>query len=311
MQSTTRGIFRNMILNSTSGVGASMSSSHNNSFSNITTITTGSSTGFYIYSASGNNITNSNLTTGGAASIGYRVYTTNSFNNRISNSSITTYGINSNTVAFTSTSNNTIDGCTITANATGTIPLYLESIIDNNFTNNKINGLEASNVMAAASRNNLFRNNTFISTHASFIIPAPAYNNTFCLNNFTNPTNATSYYIQDYNGTNRYNCTYDGKNQGNIWANVINDSVHITGQNNSSILGLYIGTSLNYTNTTSLGKFQCNFAGCADYAPLTQNLGTVGEVISIGSYLIFAGVGLLYLGYAKRRKRKKGGRNGR
>jgi hypothetical protein len=99
-----------------------------------------------------------------------------------------------------------------------------------------------------------------------------AINNTICLNNFTDFTEI-SYYISDTTGSNFYNCTYEGKNQGNIYENVINGSIVVTGTVASSIPGFYIGTSgagVPYSNSTSGGKFSCNFAGCADYAPLTN-----------------------------------------
>jgi hypothetical protein len=96
--------------------------------------------------------------------------------------------------------------------------------------------------------------------------------NVICLNNFTTVGNLP--YIRDMNGTNAYNCTFDGKNQGNAYANVLNGSVIAKGTVNSSISGLYIGTAgagVPYTNVSSLGKFACNFAGCQDNAPLTTD----------------------------------------
>ena len=93
--------------------------------------------------------------------------------------------------------------------------------------------------------------------------------NSIYLNDFNT---TTTYSIIDLNGSNFYNATYDGKNQGNIYANVMNRSIVVQGENLSSISGLYIGTSgaVPYNNSTSGGKFSCNFVGCGDYAPLTN-----------------------------------------
>ncbi|MCX6770838.1 MAG: right-handed parallel beta-helix repeat-containing protein [Candidatus Micrarchaeota archaeon] len=113
-------------------------------------------------------------------------------------------------------------------------------------------------------------------------INAQSGNNTFCLNNFTN---TSGYYVQDLNGSNFYNCTYGGisQTQGNIWANVMNGSVAVTGMGLSSIAGLYIGDAgagVPYNNSTSGTKFTCNFQGCGDYAPLTQIYGYVAPNVT-------------------------------
>ena len=150
--------------------------------------------------------------------------------------------------------------------------IALDGIITNNatFANNTLSATTGRAIyITLASQRNLFINNTLRSNSGilSYVDALPN-SNTFCLNNFTN-TNAT--YLSDLNGSNFYNCTYAGKNQGNIWANVMNGSVQVTGTVNASILGLYIGTTLNYTDSTSLGKFSCIFSGCGDFAPLTLN----------------------------------------
>ena len=116
-------------------------------------------------------------------------------------------------------------------------------------------------------------NITFINTAGGGLVylNASSANNTFCLSNFS----ATSgLYVNDTNGSNFYNCSYNGLNQGNAWADVINNSVVVYGINSSSISGLYIGnTGAGYPyNITKSSKFSCNFTGCADYAPLTSNL---------------------------------------
>ncbi|HIH30836.1 TPA: hypothetical protein HA243_05545, partial [Candidatus Micrarchaeota archaeon] len=66
-----------------------------------------------------------------------------------------------------------------------------------------------------------------------------------------------------------------GQNEGNIWQNVMNNSVSVTGSAASSrFTGLYVGNAgagVPYNNSTSGGKFSCNFGSCADHAPLTLN----------------------------------------
>jgi hypothetical protein len=87
--------------------------------------------------------------------------------------------------------------------------------------------------------------------------------------------------VQDLNGSNYYNTT-----EGNIYANVMNFSIIIWGSSPSGISGLFIGTSSSYNNTTSLSKFSCSFAGCADYAPLTQIKNTppvAGSIVRVNA----------------------------
>jgi len=139
--------------------------------------------------------------------------------------------------------------------------------------NNIVSNSNASTGTASAiwvispSSNNLVYNNTLIGTGASKLLAidaASSGNNTFYWNNFTN---TSGLYVQDLNGSNYYN-----KTEGNIWTNVVNGSVVITGRFNSQLPGLYIGsdgTGWPYNNSTSQSKFSCNFAGCADAAPLT------------------------------------------
>jgi hypothetical protein len=142
-------------------------------------------------------------------------------------------------------------------------------LLNSNISNNIITGASTGITFIAESKNNLFINNTFSSSTKHITFAASASNNTVCLNNFT----ASTTYLSDANGTNKYNCTYNGVNQGNIYANVLNGSIAVTGSVNSSIAGLYIGTQgtgFPYSNSTSAGKFSCNFVGCQDNAPLTS-----------------------------------------
>lgn len=144
---------------------------------------------------------------------------------------------------------------------------------NNNFTNNVFNGTGStysfgtySNIPASTS--NFFMNNTF--TNTGIYISANVTATKFCLNNFTNMSGV---YVTDLNGS-YYNATCNGQNQGNIWFNLLNGSVAVNGSTRSvSFPSLYVGTQgtdYPYNNSTSGGKFLCNFAGCADRAPLTN-----------------------------------------
>ena len=127
---------------------------------------------------------------------------------------------------------------------------------------------------------NLFINNTFFNASSYLVhLYSDAGNNTFCLNNFTNTDNP-ALYVNDTNGSNYYNCTYAGLNQGNIWGNTNNTTLF--GTITSSIPGYRIATggSMFPVNQTTNTEFSCNFQGCADYAPLVQ---TSNITISINS----------------------------
>jgi hypothetical protein len=170
---------------------------------------------------------------------------------------------------------------------------------NNLVANSTVNGLGAWYALAlntvAGNINNTFINNTLLNaSHATLLLDGGAGSNTFCLNNLTS---GTSTYVTDLNGSNSYNCTYDGKNQGNAYENVVNGSIWAYGNNASSIAGLYIGTAgtgVPYNNSTSNGRFACSFAGCADYAPLTSISGaSCANISSPGaSYLMTGNVSI-------------------
>ena len=124
----------------------------------------------------------------------------------------------------------------------------------------------------------VFQNNTFIANdYASTSYAAISFDNSctgisICLNNFTK---VKEKYVSGHSSSsgNSLNCSYGGLNQGNIYGNVINGSVVIQGDVNSSITGFYIGkqgAGYPYTNVTSLGKITGD-ASLIDYAPLTND----------------------------------------
>ncbi|MCX6770917.1 MAG: DUF2341 domain-containing protein [Candidatus Micrarchaeota archaeon] len=173
-----------------------------------------------------------------------------------------------------------INNCTATGRSSTYGSLLLQDTTNATVANSTINGYGMTYAVGfiknvGGTVGTRFINNTILNATTLLYLDSSASNNTFCLNNFSNSGTSPTTYVQDLNGSNYYNCTYNGSNQGNIWANVLNGSISVYGSTASSIPGLYIGTSgagVPYSNTTasSGGKFSCNFAGCADYAPLTN-----------------------------------------
>ncbi|MGV8087420.1 MAG: BspA family leucine-rich repeat surface protein [Candidatus Woesearchaeota archaeon] len=274
----------NKVINS-SIVGIHIGSAHNNSITN-NVINDSTQYGIRIFNGADNgstieNISNNNFTNSGFAGI---LLESNDYivvnNNRISNSNVDNErGMIITNSSYNNINNNYIQTLNIWTTR-GAIHINSNSA-SNNFSHNIINSSAtgsnvASGILLEQGTRNTFVNNTiFVSssgTTPGINISISSGNNTFCLNNFTN---INYYYVSDYNGTNRYNCTYDSKNQGNIWHNIVNRSVQITGSIDSSITGLKIGTAgtgYPYNITTSLGKVT---TGVTDYAPLTA-LTTLG-----------------------------------
>ena len=121
---------------------------------------------------------------------------------------------------------------------------------------------------------NQFVNNTLISSgglldlNAGLQLPGlQSTNNTFYWNNFT----ATAgFYIKDIGSGNHYGAVINGKEEGNIYANVLNGSVRVLGNKPSSgFPALFIGTNgtgFPYSSATAQGKIIGN---AVDNAPLT------------------------------------------
>lgn len=260
-------------------------SGRNNTFSNSTITHTayvgsGTTTAAVDLLANSNNTVMSNLNvvlTGGTSNLGVRL--TSSFNNVFSNISVshTTSTTSTYAIGVITSSNNIFYGNNITSSVRG---IFLSSSSNNSFYNSTISSSTKPSIDITASSSNSFTNNTFIASSKNQILlnmSSTSTTNTFCLNNFTN---TSSVYVSDPNGSNYYNCTYDGVNQGNIWYNVINGSINVTGTANSSFSGVWIGSAgvgATYNNSSSSGKFLCNFDGCADFAPLTTFYGSPPE----------------------------------
>ncbi len=118
--------------------------------------------------------------------------------------------------------------------------------------------------------NSVIANSTFLSTGGAstlVLLSTGSIGNTFYWNNFTQ---TSGLYVNDSSGSNYFNATINGNPEGNIWANVMNGSVNITGTSISSgFSGLYrgaTGAGYPYNSTNSQGKLS---GAVADYAPLT------------------------------------------
>jgi len=262
----------------------------------MTTDSASSGSGIYIIYSDWNNISNSKGTTMTSTSEG--IYVVGSLFNIIENSSsdgnmlIASYShnniITNATVSIgylsieTGSKNNIVRNSKIYGNISsvwGTV--YIESM-NNTLYENYIdanNGSKAVMIMNtfATVMNTTMYNNTITNASTLLFLNSFTAFNTFYWNNFTTIYSLApnAVYVNDTSSNvigNAYNKTIDGKNQGNIYANVINKTVKIAGSVNSSILGLKIGTigpGYPYNKTTSAGRFLCVSSKCADYAPLT------------------------------------------
>lgn len=129
--------------------------------------------------------------------------------------------------------------------------------------------------------------NARISTTTWLLYISFAKNNYIYLNNFSSTKGGYIFEdIQDIVQRNSYNYTINGVNTGNIYENVMNGSVFVSGQIESSIPGLYSGsggTGYPYSDATSNGKIDCNLPSVVDYAPLTPNYGEAPSCINLDS----------------------------
>jgi hypothetical protein len=171
--------------------------------------------------------------------------------NAVTNTSVYGMAIDYGAMTIHSSSNNTVENCTL----------------------NGLGGKYALSVWyydGLPTASNRIAGNRLLNATGLLYFGNNSAGNTACLNNFS----ATSgVYINDTNGSNSYNCTYAGLNQGNIYANVQNGSVWVKGNVDSSISGQYIGHSgsgFPYNTANSLGKISGN---ATDYAPLTNTFG--------------------------------------
>ncbi|MEM2137949.1 MAG: right-handed parallel beta-helix repeat-containing protein [Candidatus Anstonellaceae archaeon] len=167
---------------------------------------------------------------------------------------------------YVTASSNTFYNVIFNQTASTGFTAYSSGGSSNTYNASKFQGVaKAGLTLLSISSNNIITNNTFLSTSGIHVDLTSGTGNTFYWNNFTSTTGS---FVRDTVGTNYYNST-----EGNIWFNVQNGSVVITGTSHSSAFpSLYIGSAgpgYPYNNSTSQSKFSCNFAGCADNKPLT------------------------------------------
>ena len=215
------------------------------SFNTITasSATTDTNNAIYIYSNSNNNTFNrSNATNAGHMSVCIETSSRNTFTNGQITGKQATYGALS---INWGSANNTVSNSAINGNG----------------------GNYAATLMAGSNTGNRFINNTILNATTLIHLDSGAGINAFHWNNFT----AATTYVDDANGSNYYNATISGRGEGNIWANVMDGSVEITGTDNSTGFPLLrigtAGTGYPYNNSTSGGKLS---GAVADYAPLTS-----------------------------------------
>ncbi|MGV8086226.1 MAG: choice-of-anchor Q domain-containing protein [Candidatus Woesearchaeota archaeon] len=285
IQSTayTNVLLNNYILNST-GMGIEFIGNYNMTVMNNIIINS-TQYGIRIHNSLNNvnrsdNISNNNIFNSGFSALiisnsNYIIFDNNNISNSNSN--------NERGVWIANGSYNSIDGNYIQTLYAGLIRGALMINLSsnyNNITSNIINSSatgssEARGILLdGGSNNNIINNTIFVSSSsntASVYVGNISEKNIFCLNNFTDNT---YYFVDDTNTTNYYNCTYGGKNQGNIWYNIIDGSVDITGNVTSSISGLYLGdygSGYPYNSINSLNKIS---SGVIDYSPLTPYITT-------------------------------------
>lgn len=283
--------------NQTGKLGAALPDDLNNSFTNLSVVS--NNTSYYLLYRGGNNTIDclgSSIVGGGLGNTyGIHLNASNGVvrncnisnhdggihfegapNSSIANSNISSFSGTFSTVEIYGSNNVTVTNTNSTSLAATGFDIQnsnLTTIINSTGTGN--NG--GYGIGLIGSNNGTYINNTLSDSDIPFStevnIDANSGNNTFYWNNFTNTSGS---YVNDLNGGNFYNATtQNGTNEGNIWFNVMDNSVNILGINISAYSpNLYIGvsgTGYPYNATTSLGKFVCVSASCADFAPLTFN----------------------------------------
>ncbi|MCX6770560.1 MAG: right-handed parallel beta-helix repeat-containing protein [Candidatus Micrarchaeota archaeon] len=254
--------------NGSSNTGAGIFIGYGSSYNNIANSKGASNTqpGIVLTNdANYNTIANSKGTSNTQPGISLFMGTGNKFVNT-NGTSTSAHGIN-----LDSSSGNAISNCSGTSGSGSGI--YILGVSGASISNTIANSTFLSYTGIAAylerSSNSDFYNNTLksASNNVLLAIHPSSGGNTFYWNNFTS---TSGHYIQDFNGSNRYNTTINGKQEGNIYANVMNGSVQVQGnQTSSGFPALYIGmngTGYPYSQATSQGGI---YGNATDYAPLT------------------------------------------
>lgn len=191
---------------------------------------------------------------------GHGIEIVSSYIATIRNNKISTTSTANAIYAQDTTDNSIMNNSLITIGGKG---IYLIFAQTSTIEGNNISTQTGEAILEESSSSNIYRSNRLASLNGT-LFRADGGGDIFILNNFTN----TSGVYVNSTGIHIFNST-----EGNMWANVINNSVNISGTVNSSISGLYVGAfgvGYPYNQTTSQGKFLCP-SGCADFAPLTKN----------------------------------------
>jgi hypothetical protein len=253
-------------------IGIRSVNNKNNTYNRLTVTTATTREPIYISNGTGCLVSDSVLSAGNAP--GVFIYTGSGC--VLERINITT--LIGNPINLQLTSGVTVSNAITTSSAAAAIAFFETSncVVGNSTFTRSSSATSANMVFNVNGSNNIIYNNviTDVSKNGTLVKIVVGGNNTFYWNNFTETTGP---YVNDTNGSNFYNLTVDGKNQGNIYFNM--NSSNLSGTVASSIPGYNIatsGSSYPYNNSTSGGKFVCNFNGCGDYAPLFYYQGEVG-----------------------------------
>ena len=204
----------------------------------------------------------------------------NAYNNTFDNDSCVTTG--SAAIYYSSSSsspavyNNTFENSYIYTNTTGSEGIILSGlgVTQNIFANNTI-ACNNSNYLIyvySNSTNNTFYNNTLKANNlvniATIMVGAGSYNNLFYWNTIPAST-SSAFYLYPNAAPAFLNTTINGLPQGNIWYNVVNKAVNVTGTNYSGKFGYFVGNAgagYPYNSSTSSGAIS---GSAVDYGPLT------------------------------------------
>ena len=166
---------------------------------------------------------------------------------------------------------NVINGSTALSTSTA---IVLSGASNNTIANSTISTNYTDAVVVLSGSGNVFAGNTIyrtgnLASGSEISFQSGAMYNLAYWNNFTA---TAAHYISDVGAGNSYNTSINGRQEGNIYANVMNGSVAVQGnQTSSGFPALYIGingTGFPYSASNSQGKV---LGSAVDYAPLTPN----------------------------------------
>ncbi len=262
---------RNLIANSTGYGGSSYGISfYDVSHSTIINSTGLSNTGSGArvhsstpYVSSNNTISNATLFSNSSSAISLL----NSNSTNIASSNLITEASDVEAVRIENSIGNIISGCQISGKSNSGAVQFRQNSSYNTIANSTINAKDGTLGLALFSGSNTFNtfiNNTIENATTLLYLDNNASGNLFYWNNFTS---TSGLYVNDLNGNNYWNSSVGG----NVWHNVVNQSVPINSTppalanwSANSFIGNYPPELLPYNSTTSLGKV----VGVADHMPI-------------------------------------------